>query len=71
MWKVEVWVPTKGWRQVYRGKCETDARAYFALFQPLEVQLSQDGRPVEWAGVCHQGMYDMEDRIKAKTVYPT
>jgi hypothetical protein len=56
VYEVEVWVPTKGWKSVYRGPSIERAAALFDALQPLEVRMSypaKQDRQSRTAGVPH------------------
>ncbi len=59
MFEVFVWVPTKGWKIVLKTKNGSAAREAFDAFQPLEVKLCENSRPVDFGGVLCQPQYDL------------
>lgn len=53
MFEVFVWVPSKGWKLVYKTKDQKKATERALEFVPLEVKLSTPSGRSYHSGVCH------------------
>lgn len=60
MYKVNLWVPTKGWKLVKRTRTEAEALAFARSLLPLEVKVQYPGQYGKTlrGGRLHVGNYD-------------
>lgn len=61
MYKVSLWVPTKGWRLVKRTRTEAEALAFARSLLPLEVKVQYPGQygKTLWGGRLCEPNYNV------------
>jgi len=61
--KVYVWVPTKGWKKIYKSYSRSLAQKFAQSLQPLEVKLIRDDGETFYGGRLCEVNYNVPEGI--------
>lgn len=60
MYRVSIWVPTKGWKLIGKKRALVSAITLAEQFEPLQVQVESPDDSTYWGGVYHESRYDVD-----------
>lgn len=68
MYKIFLWIPTKGWKQVGSKRNSDEARELAESFTPLEVKVTHGKSSIWYGGTPCMPNYDLQTMNNLDTI---